>query len=44
MGQGMEVMNRSPLEFEDRLAIPNNQPAPRVDAGNLGHIRHQPRR
>ena len=37
--QGMEVMNRSPLEFEDELAILEHVRAhPQVDAGNLGHI------
>jgi dienelactone hydrolase len=35
----MEVMNRSPLEFEDELAILEHVRAhPRVDAGNLGHV------
>jgi hypothetical protein len=37
--QGMEVMNRSPLEFEDELAILEHVRQHRqVDAGNLGHI------
>ena len=37
--QGMEVMNRSPLEFEDELAILEHVRAhPQVDAGNLGHV------
>lgn len=37
--QGMEVMNRSPLEFEDELAILQHAAAhPRVDPGNLGHV------
>src|SRR5215469_13396833 len=37
--QGMEVMNRSPLEFEDELAILAHVRAhPQVDAGNLGHV------
>src|ERR1035438_9160491 len=37
--QGMEVMNRSPLEFEDEVAILEHvRRHPRVDAGNLGHI------
>src|SRR5246127_546791 len=37
--QGMEVMNRSPLEFEDELAILEHVGRhPQVDAGNLGHI------
>ena len=37
--QGMEVMNRSPLEFEDELAILAHVAAhPRVDAGRLGHV------
>jgi hypothetical protein len=37
--QGMEVMNRSPLEFEDELAILEHvRRHPQVDAGNLGHI------
>ena len=37
--QGMEVMNRSPLEFEDELAILEHvRRHPRVDAGNLGHV------
>lgn len=37
--QGMEVMNRSPLEFEDELAILEHVRAhPQVDAGSLGHI------
>jgi dienelactone hydrolase len=37
--QGMEVMNRSPLEFEDELAILRHvRRHPQVDAGNLGHV------
>jgi hypothetical protein len=37
--QGMEVMNRSPLEFEDELAILEHvRRHPQVDAGNLGHV------
>ncbi|HEX6526205.1 MAG TPA: hypothetical protein VF070_40260, partial [Streptosporangiaceae bacterium] len=37
--QGMEVMNRSPLEFEDELAILKQVGRhPHVDAGNLAHI------
>ena len=37
--QGMEVMNRSPLEFEDEVAILGHvRRHPQVDAGNLGHI------
>ncbi len=37
--QGMEVMNRSPLEFEDELAILGHVSRhPQVDAGNLGHV------
>jgi dienelactone hydrolase len=37
--QGMEVMNRSPLEFEDELAILEHvRQHPQVDAGNLGHV------
>lgn len=37
--QGMEVMNRSPLEFEDELAILEHVGRhPQVDAGNLGHV------
>jgi dienelactone hydrolase len=37
--QGMEVMNRSPLEFEDELAILQDVRAhPQVDEGNLGHV------
>ena len=37
--QGMEVMNRSPLEFEDEVAILEHvRRHPQVDAGNLGHI------
>ena len=37
--QGMEVMNRSPLEFEDELAILRHVARhPQVDAGNLGHV------
>jgi hypothetical protein len=37
--QGMEVMNRSPLEFEDELAILEHvRRHPQVDAGNLAHI------
>jgi dienelactone hydrolase len=37
--QGMEVMNRSPLEFEDELAILEHvRQHPHVDTANLGHI------
>ncbi len=37
--QGMEVLNRSPLEFEDELAILGHVGRhPQVEAGNLGHI------
>jgi hypothetical protein len=37
--QGMEVMNRSPLEFEDELAILEHvRRLPQVDADNLGHV------
>jgi dienelactone hydrolase len=37
--QGMEVMNRSPLEFEDEVAILEHvRGHPQVDAANLGHI------
>ncbi|HEX4289136.1 MAG TPA: hypothetical protein VH021_09495, partial [Trebonia sp.] len=37
--QGMEVMNRSPLEFEDELAVLEHvRHHPQVDAGNLGHV------
>ena len=37
--QGMEVMNRSPLEFEDELAILEHaRQHPQVDADRLGHI------
>ena len=37
--QGMEVMNRSPLEFEDELAVLEHvRGHPQVDAGNLGHV------
>ena len=37
--QGMEVMNRSPLEFEDELAILRHVARhPQVDADNLGHV------
>jgi len=37
--QGREVMNRSPLEFEDELAILQHvRRHPQVDAGNLGHV------
>ena len=37
--QGMEVMNRSPLEFEDEVAILQHvRTHPQVDAGNLGHV------
>jgi len=37
--QGMEVMNRSPLEFEDELAILQHvRRHPQVDGGNLGHV------
>jgi hypothetical protein len=37
--QGMEVMNRSPLEFEDEVAILEHvRRHPQVDAGHLAHI------
>ena len=37
--QGMEVMNRSPLEFEDEVAILEHvRQHPQVDAGSLAHI------
>ncbi|MGH9087684.1 MAG: alpha/beta hydrolase family protein [Acidimicrobiales bacterium] len=37
--QGMEVMNRAPLEFEDELAILEHVGRhPLVEAGNLGHV------
>ena len=37
--QGMEVMNRSPLEFEDEVAILGHVARhPQVDAGCLGHV------
>ncbi len=37
--QGMEVMNRSPLEFEDELAILEHVSRhPQVDAARLGHV------
>lgn len=37
--QGMEVMNRSPLEFEDELAILDHvRRHPQVDAGRIGHV------
>jgi dienelactone hydrolase len=37
--QGMEVMNRSPLEFEDEVAILEHVGRhPRVDPGRLGHV------
>jgi hypothetical protein len=37
--QGMEVMNRSPLEFEDEVAILEHvRRHPQVDAGNLAHV------
>jgi dienelactone hydrolase len=37
--QGMEVMNRSPLEFEDEVAILGHvRRHPQVDAGHLGHV------
>ena len=37
--QGMEVMNRSPLEFEDELAILEHvRRHPRVDGDHLGHV------
>ena len=37
--QGREVMNRSPLEFEDELAILQHVSRhPQVDAANLGHV------
>ena len=37
--QGMEVMNRSPLEFEDEVAILEHvRRHPLVDPGRLGHV------
>ena len=37
--QGMELMNRSPLEFEDELAILQHvRRHPQVDGDNLGHV------
>ena len=37
--QGMDLMNRSPLEFEDELAILQHVARhPRIDADRLGHI------
>jgi hypothetical protein len=37
--QGMELMNRGPLEFEDELAILRHVAAhPQVDAERLGHV------
>lgn len=37
--QGMELMNRSPLEFEDELAILQHvRRHPQVDAGNVFHV------
>ncbi len=37
--QGMELMNRSPLEFEDELAILEHvRRHPNVDGDNLGHV------
>jgi hypothetical protein len=37
--QGMEVMNRSPLEFEDELAILEHvRRHPQVDPARLGHV------
>ena len=37
--QGMEVMNRSPLEFEDEVAILEHvRRHPQVDAASLGHV------
>jgi hypothetical protein len=37
--QGMELMNRSPLEFEDEVAILEHVSRnPQIDAGRLGHI------
>jgi len=37
--QGMELMNRSPLEFEDEVAILEHvRRHPQVDAGNLAHF------
>jgi len=37
--QGMEVMSRAPLEFEDEVAILQHVGRhPQVDAGNLGHV------
>lgn len=37
--QGMEVMNRAPLEFEDELAIlAHVRQHPQVDAARIGHV------
>jgi hypothetical protein len=37
--QGMELMNRGPLEFEDELAVLRHAATlPQVDAGRLGHV------
>ena len=37
--QGMELMNRSPLEFEDELAILDHVAQhPQIDAERLGHV------
>ena len=37
--QGMEVMNRSPLEFEDELGVLQHVARhPQVDPDNLGHV------
>jgi len=37
--QGMELMNRAPLEFEDEVAILRHVAGhPNVDAGRLGHV------
>ena len=37
--QGMELLNRGPLEFEDELAILRHAAAlPQIDAGRLGHV------
>lgn len=37
--QGMELMNRSPLEFEDELAILQHVRAnPQIDGDRLGHV------
>jgi hypothetical protein len=37
--QGMDLMNRAPLEYEDEVAILQHvRQHPRIDAGRLGHV------